>query len=339
MKTFRFIYNTVAVLAVATLPVLTACSDDDDYTVGAADADDVMGVYFDADNPVDFIFIPGEGTDVTLTMHRLNTTAAASVPLLLTGDTEGITCPSTVDFEAGSADATIALNFDGIPVKQTVSFAIGVPAEYTNHYSATLYNYESTALISAWESANTDGSPVTFYFTSDDGISLGTLDVTPVVYEPIQCEMEVLPGAGKIRIQNFMGAGNEMVFSFTPSPIADYEGLYRVCPETTDLIYSFVDAYGDESYAETYYNAYFIMADASTYGTCYLNMLSDGSATTLSYPYVFWYSSTAEYSYASLKSTSQAYNAVCMGIGGTPSGVSLPTYFNLFFSWDGNSGL
>lgn len=333
----------MAVLAGA----LTACDDDDvTYVWGEPDAADCMGVYFDPDNATDFIMEPGSDCSVTLKMHRTRTDAAADVPLTLTSDIEGIGMPSTVHFDAGSADADLTLDFNSIPHKQLGSFAITIPDDYIAKYSLNYFNYESTILVSAWEDANSDGTPVTFYFTDTNYISDPYAEIESAIYQPIESEMKVLPGAGKIMIYDFLNTGVDMTFQLTASEYEDFAGYYRLSPVGNYI--SFNEAYESETYDDSWYWPWFVFNDAENdYTACKNYLIADGSYNELGWPFFYWYTDTdaSEFCYVAPKGIEYQgeylkFNAASMWISGTPDGtVVLPGYFYVYFRWDGETSL
>ncbi len=341
----------IPVLALA--GAMVACDDDDTtYVWGEPDADDCMGVYFDADNGSDFILEPGGDCAVTLKMHRLLSTSAADVPLTLTSDIEGINMPSSVHFDAGESDAEIVVDFNNVPHKVMGHFSITVPDEYIRKYSLTYFNYESSILVSSWENANTDGSPVTFYLTETNHVSYPLDEIVPAVYQPVESEMQVLPGTGKIKITNFLNSGVEITFEMTPSEMESYAGYYRVYPY--DNFCTYIDAYESDTYGDDWNNAWFLtdpnVPEGYSYSWDYASAnltLLDGTSSPLTYVSFYAYDNTNgyEFCYMAPKGTEYqamplTFNAVNMWISGTPTGsVTLPSYLYLYFKWDGESGL
>ncbi len=337
----KYIYRFLPLLALA----FAACDDDDvTYVMGDPVADDCMGVYFDANNDVDYILEPGADATVTLKIHRKLTNNEADVPLTLTSTVEGISCPSSVHFDAGSADAEIVLDFNSMPTKQMASFSINLPQEYVNPYLLQYYNYESTVLLSAWESANTDGSPVKFYFTADNPMSALFDNPVSYMFEPIECDMKVLPGTGKILISNFLGSGLDINLECTPCEVSGYVGYYRISP--LDNYYYFTEAYENEEYAETYYNAWFVYDDeGNDYAYLHLTAL-DGTEVALESPYIYRNNSSYERSYIRPKGMEfqampVSFNAglIDFGFYGAGDYTTEALYCYAFFTWDGESSL
>ena len=109
----------------------TACDDKNDinYEPGKPTANGSMAVFFDDSNPTEFIFQPGEATEVEIGVSRLNgTETAAEVPLVVTAD-EGLSIPATASFAAGESTATVKVTFGNLEESKKYNLKLTVPEE------------------------------------------------------------------------------------------------------------------------------------------------------------------------------------------------------------------
>ncbi len=341
----KYRYIVAALVAGA---MLASCEDDDhEYVPGEQDAADCMGVYFDADTPDEFLIMDEADYVTTITVHRLNSTSAASVPLVVTSTTDAIVFPSTVDFEAGSADATFEIDFTNMPTKQQETFSVTVPDSYIAHYKATNFDFKATALASQWEDAMLDGSDVIFFFSEKwEWFTDATVDITQSTFEPVVSKMQTLPGAARFRVLNLLNTGIDVTFSVALTTYEDYAGYYRISPLTNYR--TMVDAYAESDpttdYGDPYYNGWYVYD--SGYGTANLVFRDSGKEAAIE-GIGFWHyseSSGIECCFASLKeadSTSTDYNVAVMAVTTNDEDYYglLPSWLYLSFRWDGPSGL
>lgn len=121
-------------LAFAGCLSLASCSDDDDWSPGQADAADVAGVYFPTTTQ-EIEVDPEDATQFNLTVSRLNTSGALSVPVVVVqNDSNVFNIPSTIEFADGQASTTITVNYPNAEEGTAYSFVVGIPDEYINHY-------------------------------------------------------------------------------------------------------------------------------------------------------------------------------------------------------------
>lgn len=339
--------------ALVGLMLLSACNDND-YTYEWAEADsaDCMGVYFDSSTPEEYLIMEEADLVQEIKVFRTNAANAADVPLVGKCDSPELVFPSSIHFDAGQTETSFQLDFSNLPLRQAVIYSITVPDEYLKKYSENYFNIKSKVVVSKWEPANQDGSPVKFVFTS----SFGAYDVDgeweEKFYETIESEMLVLPGASRFRVLNFLGSGVDVTFSLTPSTLSGYDGYYRIMP--LDHWIPMYEAYEDDLYEEykanmdEWANPYFVVnydKDGNwDYVTADLHLLKDGSACPFEYLEIYSYSVTdgLEYSVAWLKSdsaNSTHYNGATMYITGYVEKGNAPSlYPYVNFRWDGSNG-
>ena len=170
MKLFK--YSLLAFAAVAVAAGFTACSDDDDFTPGAA----VNGVCFEAEAPAD-IEVSKTATEFAVTLVRSGISDAANYGIVATTDApEGtFTFPATVAFEAGAATADYVIGVEPALLDSTytisLKFADGVSVSPygLGEYSFTI---KSAKAYTAWKPFATGTGcfnyALNFLFTGDD---------------------------------------------------------------------------------------------------------------------------------------------------------------------------
>lgn len=97
-----FKYTFAALFAVF---AMTACTDEYEYTPASAE-EQGGNAYMTAETTA-FTFIPGEEQNITVTVHRIDTTKAETIKL--TCDNEKFTVPETVEFAANEKAKDIAI--------------------------------------------------------------------------------------------------------------------------------------------------------------------------------------------------------------------------------------
>ena len=150
MKKFINKYLFVALAA----GMFASCSDEDNSTWAPGEPDDASkaGAYF-ASQASSFEVAPGEATSFDVTISRLNTSSAASVPLKVSVNQDDVfTVPATAEFAAGAETATFKVDFSKAQVGTTYNLTIDVPAEYVATYKAVdgSLSYSAQATIVKW---------------------------------------------------------------------------------------------------------------------------------------------------------------------------------------------
>lgn len=197
MKLKRFLSYMAFGLVVA-LP-FTACDDDDDNWQAGAPVDaNSIGAYFAAENVNSIVTTPEEFTTKTsfdLVVRREVTTNAASVAIEVVNNPGKMTVPSTVEFAAGEAEATITIDYSAIPQKEKCELSLRLDEKMTNPYKEQdgLPTFSGSVLVSEWVKI---GDQVEF--TN----SWGT----------IKQDIYHLDGINLFRIDNFFGTGIDFQF-------------------------------------------------------------------------------------------------------------------------------
>lgn len=111
MKIFKKLAYMSALAMLAT--GIAACSDDDDYTRAKPVPEDCMQVYFSELNESAYELAPDvlANTKIDLSVMRLQTADAASVPVKVYQTGDIFVVPATVEFAAGQATATLSVSF------------------------------------------------------------------------------------------------------------------------------------------------------------------------------------------------------------------------------------
>lgn len=126
MKNFKFIYLFIAFVGALTM---ASCEHPyADYTPGAQD--ETMGVYFPS---TEALVVKAEDTSVDIAVARVNAEEAAEVKVrfqeVVAADAEPtgfFTVPSTVSFEAGKAETTLTVSFDGSQLTPGVQYRLNI---------------------------------------------------------------------------------------------------------------------------------------------------------------------------------------------------------------------
>ena len=111
----KYYCNLAYMLAVAILSLgFAACSDDDDYKPAPSVPEDCMQVYFSELNESEYEIAPEDltGTTIDLTVMRLQTAQAASVPITAFQTGDLFVVPSSVEFAAGEDTATLSITLN-----------------------------------------------------------------------------------------------------------------------------------------------------------------------------------------------------------------------------------
>lgn len=149
------ILSSVALVATLVLS-LVSCTDEYKYDgVGAADAEDVAGVYFLASNKSSLDLEVTDPLTTTFKVARLNTNGALTVPLTVeVNDDNVFQIPASATFADGEAEATVEMTFPNAEIGKTYNFTITVPREYINSYKQVNGSpiYSGSAIRLKWES-------------------------------------------------------------------------------------------------------------------------------------------------------------------------------------------
>ena len=194
----------------------TACDDKNDinYEPGSPTANGSMAVYFDDSNPSEFIFQPGEASDIEIGVSRLNgIDTATEVPLVVTAD-EGLTVPATAKFEAGESNTTIKVAFANLEESKKYNLKVAVPEEYADHYTTKpgASTYAGYIMVAAWESISDN---VTMKWD------------TQGVENEFTTSLQQLGNTNRFRFPNFLNSGVDYIFTIG-SNSTEFAGYYSI---------------------------------------------------------------------------------------------------------------
>ena len=194
----------------------TACDDKNDinYEPGSPTANGSMAVYFDDSNPSEFIFQPGEASDIEIGVSRLNgIDTATEVPLVVTAD-DGLTVPATAKFEAGESNTTIKVAFANLEESKKYNLKVAVPEEYADHYTTKpgASTYAGYIMVAAWESIS-------------DNVKM--IWDTQGVENEFTTSLQQLGNTNRFRFPNFLNSGVDYIFTVGSNSTA-FPGYYSI---------------------------------------------------------------------------------------------------------------
>lgn len=146
----------------------TACSDDDNFSAGEQEKSGVQSAYFATDTYLNSIEVEPGGNSFDVTVSRWNTSAAASVGIVVVND-EGqvFDVPSSVNFDAGQAEATLTIKATRAQEGTPYSLVIGIADADRSIYGQGFREIAIDFSILKWESLGTgyfiDGTISTFW--------------------------------------------------------------------------------------------------------------------------------------------------------------------------------
>lgn len=202
MKLKRYLtYMAFGLMATA---FFSACDDEDNWQAGDPVDKNNIGAYFASSNVSSIVNTPEEFTanpTFTLTVCREVTTGAVTVPIEVVNNPGKMTVPSKVEFADGEAEATITIDYSGIPQKESCVLTLKLDDKMTNPYKVQdgLGSYSGSVLVSEWIKVG-DQVPFTF---RNYGL------------DPIKHDIYHLDGVNLFRIDNFFNTGVNFRFSIT----------------------------------------------------------------------------------------------------------------------------
>lgn len=193
---------TVLAIAMLSMLVMGACSDDDDFAPGEDIPAGSTGAFFSKSNETDFNLDVDPST-ITLKVGRTDSTAEATVPIIVQhNDTSAISVPQSVHFDAGEGTTDLVISTEGLTENRTYDLTLAIDSTQTNVYAnggaptitlKVMYGDPWKVII----------SNVTFYMNqSTSSFPQFTSDVYQYKNE------------NRFYIKNFMGSGRDLEFSF-----------------------------------------------------------------------------------------------------------------------------
>jgi len=140
MKAFNKFFALAAAICLSL--AFTACSDSDDYTPAAAEANDQ--VYFSLDEP-STVQVSLQETSFDVPIYRVKTDDAITVPLSLTDSTGLYSIPSSVSFAAGESQTSIPVSYDPekIVYDEFSTVTITIADDYATKYGLSSYTFQA----------------------------------------------------------------------------------------------------------------------------------------------------------------------------------------------------
>ncbi|MCM1491227.1 MAG: hypothetical protein NC095_10450 [Muribaculum sp.] len=219
------------ILAASLMISFAGCSDSDEWTPGPSDEAAGTRAYFISPTKTSYIFDSESDESeqiIDVTVARLDTENATSVPLALTSETEGFSLLGNAEFEAGQAKTTVSVSCSGLPMGQRASFTLAVPEDQFYTYGEGLPSVSFSAIKASWVEC---ADNVTYMYQYDAGGNM---------YPNTHGQMFRLEGTNQYKLTDFFGSGLEMQFicntgkstQFIPlincdfnSAGSDYDGL------------------------------------------------------------------------------------------------------------------
>ncbi len=268
-KVNAYLYLPLALLGLA----LSACQKGGGYEWAPKPDADSIQAYFLSSNTSEYI-LGEDATSITLSIGRMQSDFAASVPVVVDYSDEVFRIPSAVEFAAGEDTAELTIEFPDIPKMEEKSFIIRLDGAAVNPYAVL------------------DGSDV---FTGKVVVSKWIElydDAQLWLYEKLDCscvsKLYWLEGFNRFRLENFLETGFDLSFSlingekdFDPEDISTWEGEF-----------SPLDHYYEEPTDDSY-KYWSLRDDAGEYAT----WKPENSPATINGLYVY---RTSYYSYVSM---------------------------------------
>ena len=152
----------VAPLALA----LMSCGNDNpEYT--PAEAESTPGVYF-SDEASSTIELSSEETSFEVTVYRINTDDAITVPITATGTEDLFDVPSSVSFSQGESETALVITYDPdmLDYDYYCEITLTIDEDYASLYALSFYTF-SVGIPAPWESLGnctfTEDFMTTFY--------------------------------------------------------------------------------------------------------------------------------------------------------------------------------
>lgn len=201
MKKFISRYSVLAI-AMLSMLVMGACSDDDDFAPGEDLPAGSTGAFFSKSNETD-INIDEDPSTITLQVGRTDSTSDATVPIIVQhSDTSAIIVPQSVHFNAGEGTANLVISTNGLTIDRTYNLTLAIDSTQTNVYARGGAPTISLKVMrgTPWKLFI---SGVTFYMNSNTS-----------TYPQFTSDVYQYKKENRFYIENFMGSGRNLEFSF-----------------------------------------------------------------------------------------------------------------------------
>lgn len=143
---------------------LTACSSDDDITVGEQDTAKPF-VYFSSENKTTYSVEPTAPTEFSIKFGRQDASNAVDIPLEVTENTDNVfNVPSTVSFAAGETESVITVTYPDAPIGKPCTLRVGLSPDYAGIYKDGTREMVFTVNRVKWNSLGMGTMDENFYF-------------------------------------------------------------------------------------------------------------------------------------------------------------------------------
>ena len=161
------IYSKLMMMLTAAL-AFTACSDDDNFSAGEQEKAGVQSAYFNTASYVNKVEVEPGNDQFEVTVSRWNTAAAATVGLVVVSDESNVfDVPSSVNFDAGQADAVVTISAPRAEGGVAYNLVIGIAEADRSIYGKGFREVAIDFSMLKWEDLGTgyfiDGTISTFW--------------------------------------------------------------------------------------------------------------------------------------------------------------------------------
>jgi len=160
------IYSKLMMMLTAAL-AFTACSDDDSFSAGEQEKSGTQSAYFNTATYMNAVEVEPGSEAFQVEVSRWNTSNAASVGIVKVDGDDVFDFPSTVDFAAGEATATITVTAPRADAGVNYSLVLGIADADRSIYGQGFREVAFDFSIMKWESIGTgyfiDGCIGTFW--------------------------------------------------------------------------------------------------------------------------------------------------------------------------------
>jgi hypothetical protein len=161
------IYSKLMMMLTAAL-AFTACSSDDDFSAGEQEKSGVQSAYFNTASYVNKVEVEPGNDQFEVTVSRWNTAAAATVGLVVVSDESNVfDVPSSVNFDAGQADAVVTISAPRAEGGVAYNLVIGIAEADRSIYGKGFREVAIEFSMLKWENLGTgyfiDGTVSSFF--------------------------------------------------------------------------------------------------------------------------------------------------------------------------------
>jgi len=132
MKAIKYIFISLILL------IFASCDDDYKFEPGSQENPNSMRVYFESSNNGSPDFLLGSVYDIKLTIARLRTETAATIPITIVEKSDVFIIPQSVHFAAGQDVAEIVISMNNPKALEKYTYTIAIEGdEYVDTYAKT----------------------------------------------------------------------------------------------------------------------------------------------------------------------------------------------------------